>query len=39
MPIYEKTPIFSYYMSLNKLLQIKRWRLIENIKITLRTDL
>jgi hypothetical protein len=27
----EKTPIFSYYMSLNKFLQIKRWSLIENI--------
>ncbi len=25
-------PIFSYYMSPNKFLQIKRWRLIGNIK-------
>jgi hypothetical protein len=30
-----KMPNFSYYMSLNKFLQIKRWSLIENIKTTI----
>jgi hypothetical protein len=33
----EKMPIFSYYVSLNNFLQIKTWRLIENIKTTLLT--
>jgi hypothetical protein len=28
----EKTPIFSYYVSLNKVFQIKRWSLIVNKK-------